>query len=200
MTCIIGIKDEKTGKIYLGCDSAVTMGNHIAYSLNHPKIFKRGEFLFGGAGALRDLQIVGHVSAIPPCLEKQDPLEYMINILVPELRKSFNEVGRMEIIDSQEEGDSIFLVVFRGHLYLIAGRFDVLEIEEGFQSIGSGYQCALGSLNTTKGRNMDAKSRIKVALETAAKYDIYVNGPFEIIDEEGNVTKWSDGEPLPEEK
>lgn len=202
MTCIVGLVED--GTIYLGGDSAVSTANGLMIK-SFPKVYKRGEFLIGGAGRMVISQIMSHVATIPPVYEDQDNFDYIVNTFMPCFRDAVKEVGQMREVEGKEHTENEFILGFRGHLYIIGTDLSVLEPLDGYCSIGSGSVHALGSLYTTESRDGDELSivsgdvvirgiewhpevRIRLALEAAAKYDEYVSPPFEVIsmDYEGN--------------
>lgn len=77
------------------------------------------------------------------------------------------------------EGDLIF--GYRNRLFIIQSDYSVLESSDGYMSIGSGYLFALGSLFSTKNLIDNPKTRIHLALQSAAKFDMGVQAPFYII-------------------
>ena len=177
MTCIAGLIGKD--KIYIGGDSAVGNGNGQFKSRN-PKVYKRGEFIFGLAGYVGVLHALTHVMNMPPCYEKQDPMEYMINVFIPSFRNAVRELGMLEIEDGIERSRSELLIGFRGHLFCVGTDFSIIESVDNHMAIGTGSHYALGSLYTSEGSESNPLHRVTMALESASEYCDNVCGPFEI--------------------
>jgi ATP-dependent protease HslVU (ClpYQ) peptidase subunit len=179
LTCIVGLVED--GTVYLGGDSAVSTA-HGKLIKAQPKVYKRGDFVIGGAGSSIIIQAMSHITTLPPCYENQDPLEYIINTFMPCFRSAVREVGQMAVENGIESMENYFLIGFKGHLFRIGSKFDVLESIDDMMSIGSGAYHALGALYVIDKLNIDIdpEDKIKIALESAAKYDEYVSEPFTI--------------------
>ena len=94
MTCIVGLKSKKTGKVYLGGDSATTKGAQRMIRAE-PKVYKRGEILFGGAGNSVVSQVLSHIASDPSVVEKQDPLGYILNEFIPSFKKFLRQADQL---------------------------------------------------------------------------------------------------------
>ena len=177
MTCIAGlIQDDK---IYIGGDAAFDTGTGIIRSKN-PKVYKKGEFIFGVSGYLSVMHALTHVMVFPPCYEYQDPFEYIVNNFVPSYRSALHELGLIELDNGVERNRSEVLVGFRGHLFNIGTDFSVLESYDNFYSVGSGALYAMGALHATKDLKLKPHDRVLRALEAASEYDECVLRPFEV--------------------
>lgn len=177
MTCIIGLKDEN--KIYLGSDSCIS--GAIETIIGIPKILRRGEFLLGGAGSLRGLQLFQYSMSLPNIYEGEDIYHYLINTLTHNMRQTFKTHGFLYEKDKHEMAKNLFLVVFRGEIYQFDGSFAVTHSRENYTAIGCGTHFALGSLHATAHTNFDPETRIKLALDVASKYDGFVSPPYDIL-------------------
>ena len=147
-----------------------------------PKIFSKGEFLFGIAGTVANSQVLSHGFAIPPIVEGQDHMTYLVSEFAPAFRKKLKELGLSKIRDGQEDVGLNFLMGFRGRLFDFSGDLSFTECVEGYDAVGSGEEFALGVLHSYQN---DKKSKpeniIQKALEAAEHHNPYVSGPFEII-------------------
>ena len=185
MTCIVGLKSKKTGKVYLGGDSATTKGAQRMIRAE-PKVYKRGEILFGGAGNSVVSQVLSHIASDPSVVEKQDPLGYILNEFIPSFKKFLRQADQLREKDGVATVPNEFLVAFRGELFSISSDFDVFTSLDDYMAIGSGEEYALGSLYSTKYSDLKPEERLFMALEAASKHDSYVGGPLQVVDEDGN--------------
>lgn len=175
MTCIVGLK-SKTG-IYIGGDSAVSSHNLIQ-TITDPKVWRKGQFIFGFAGSLRTGQIIKYNLKIPP-INNRPPTEYMVTSFINSMRKCLKTAGSAREEHKEEEQDSQFLIGYQGHLFEIDEAYGVCEVADEYVAIGSGTEYALGSLYATKGR--PAEERLTKALEAASYFSEGVRPPFHII-------------------
>ena len=77
MTCIIGI--EHGGKVYMGGDSAGTIG-WTSRPLSIPKVFKKQNMLIGVSGTMRETQLLQYELSLPH-KEADSPFIYLIYTL-----------------------------------------------------------------------------------------------------------------------
>ena len=177
MTYIVGLIQD--GKIYIGGDAAFDTGTGIIRSKN-PKVYKKGEFIFGVSGYLSVMHALTHVMVFPPCYEYQDPFEYIVNNFVPSYRAALHELGLIELDNGIERNRSELLVGFRGHLFNIGTDFSVLESYDNFYAVGSGALYAMGAFHATNNLHLTPNERVLRALDAASEYDDCVLEPFEI--------------------
>jgi len=191
LTCIVGIIEDN--KIYIGGDSAVDTPTGIVKGRN-PKVYKKGEFIFGVAGYLSVMNALTHVMVFPPCYEHQDPLEYIINSFIPSYRSALHEMGLIEMENGIERNRSEILVGFRGRLFSIGTDFSVFENMDDYFAVGCGSLYAMGALHSTKNLKLEPEYRLQRALEASAEYDEAVLPPFEVevmeyVDDKGFIDK-----------
>ena len=178
MTCIVGIQSKD--KVFIGGDSAGVAVWHLERRADS-KVFKNGSFLIGFTTSFRMGQLIRYKFEPPAIKDQQDIYEYMVVDFVDALRECLKSGGFARVENERETGGS-FLVGFKGRLFKIGDDFQVGETLDGYDAVGSGFEYALGSLYTTRGRSM--VDRIEKALETAAYYATGVCEPF-VIEEIG---------------
>lgn len=172
MTCIVAISENK--KVYIGGDSASVAGNMTNITCLK-KVFRVGEFLIGYTHSFRIGQLLQYQLQPPEHKEVISDLAYLSVDFVNTLRELFREHGVLEVVNNIESGSN-FLVGYRGNLYNISYDFQVNQPLEGYDSVGSGMNVALGSLfSTTTGK---PKKRIKKALKAASHHVTSVRPPF----------------------
>ena len=100
-----------------------------------------------------------------------------------DIRRLLNEHGASKHDNSQQctaNGDSQSIVVVRGRAYSCGSCFSFFRPSTGYTAIGSGEPFALGSLATTRELEIDAESRVRLALESAERHNNGVLGPFTV--------------------
>jgi ATP-dependent protease HslVU (ClpYQ) peptidase subunit len=173
VTAVVGI--AKAGKVYLGGDSAATNGwGELTISAD-PKVFKRGDFLFGIAGSVRVSNLVRYRFQAPqPQTDNLD--EYMKTDFIDHLRECLKQGGVAEQDNNVESSFSPMLIGIGGVLYSIGGDFSIIRSACGYDAIGTGGMIAMGSLHATP--KMAPMKRIQLALEAAEANMASVRGPF----------------------
>jgi ATP-dependent protease HslVU (ClpYQ) peptidase subunit len=174
MTAIVGI--AKDGVVWLGGDSAGSDG-HLIQSRSDPKVFVKGEFIFGFAGSFRIGQVLQYIFE-PPVPETQG-IAYMIKQFVPKLRDTIEKAGASMGDDTAPS--SVFIVGHLGVLYEIEEDYQVARFAKPYHACGSGDGVCLGSLHSTEGLDMPPMQRISMALEAASEFCLGVKPPFTIL-------------------
>ena len=179
MTCIVGLLDNKTGKVHIGGDSCGIDGLDVVVRKDK-KVFRNGEFVFGFASSFRMGQILQY-EFDPPEVNYDDLMVYMVKTFIPYLRYVFKEGAYTSIESSKEHGGS-FLVGGRGRLFNIQRDFQVGENLCGYMAIGCGEAYALGSLHATDlDKNLDPEWRLEQALQAASTFSGGVCAPFNFV-------------------
>lgn len=181
MTCIIGI--EHKGRVFLGGDSAATNGRLDQSLIREPKVFKKGDFVFGICGSPKILNVLQSSTQIPKKPKGQDDKSYIMNVVVPAITESFKEMG----CTVEQGGMTLFegavLFGFNGKLYQMQMNFQVITNAFDYDAIGSGANIAKGALHTSRGAR-DVKKRILEALDASAISNAGVRPPFTIVSTE----------------
>jgi ATP-dependent protease HslVU (ClpYQ) peptidase subunit len=176
MTCIVGLVHD--GKVFMGGDSAATINNTVQVSCD-PKVFLKGEFLFGYSGDHRFGSIL-RFAFTPPAIAEDEELDcYMAVEFVNELRKALRQCGYLTINNSVESSESRMLVGLRGHLFYVDPIFATHRARDGFNAIGCAEEAALAVMHATK--EMPAAERVELALVIASRLVEGVRPPFTIL-------------------
>ena len=178
MTCIVGI--ESKGCVWIGGDSASSDGYTVQISAND-KVFRKGSFLFGFTTSWRMGQIIQYCFQPPEHTASVSDMEYLVTQFIPALREKYEaeKWGRAE--NGRSEGGQ-FLLGYKDRLYQVQPDYHVHAATcEGdvYDSVGSGFQYALGSLYSTFGKK--PQDRIVTALTAAARHNAFVRGPFKTV-------------------
>lgn len=177
MTAIVGLV-EPGMRVWLGGDRALNNAGNV-YTSAAPKIFKRGEFLIGCAGAGRFLELMRHVFTPPPFVEDANADDFIVGDFMTAVRTMLGEHGALVAEEGQETtGDGGALVAVRGSLYLVDGYFSAARVDT-HATVGCGAPYALGSFYSTQGID-DGRKRVTLALEAAAAHCEGVRGPFDV--------------------
>lgn len=182
MTCIVAAKVETGGstRIVIGGDSAGVSGHDITIRKD-PKVFRNSELLIGITSSFRMGQIMRFKFVPPPIPAGMDLYEYMVVHFVDRVRAALKEGGFAEVQNSVERGGN-FIVGVRERIFTIGTDFQVGENVEGFASVGSGADYALGALDTLRTLpNLSGEQIVERALQTAAKFTGSVRAPFVIL-------------------
>jgi ATP-dependent protease HslVU (ClpYQ) peptidase subunit len=175
MTCIVGLVDK--GEVFMAGDScaSVDSGSHRELRKSK-KVFRNGDFLIGGCGSFRMLQLLEHSFEPPEKSAKSSDLKYLVNDFMQALVSTFENHGFNEKTSGGLIIGGEFLVGYNGKLYHVREDFDIGEIMMNYDACGSGSGHALGSLYSSAGKKpMD---RLKLSLEAAAAFVPSVAGPF----------------------
>jgi len=197
MTCIIGM--EHKGKVYLGADRAVTIGDTVSI-MNEPKIYDISNGLFNfiladaGSTKLGDIIKYNFSQELRKNTKEEvkDIHAYMRTIFVDTLALSFNEhlhqikMGRL-INENELSGleFSEMLVGVQGHLFKVDATLSVLDLKDDIDAIGVGADVAIGSLTQSlkSNKKRDAESIKKYfrdSLSISAKYKEGVEPPYDV--------------------
>jgi ATP-dependent protease HslVU (ClpYQ) peptidase subunit len=160
MTCIVGIIDKKTNKVYMGGDSAGVGGRLDIRIRKDPKVFIRGPFIIGFTTSFRMGQLLMSDERFSIRQQKNDEpdYDYMVSAFIPAVQSIFRKGGWINEKEKVLKGGT-FLVGYKGRLYCVDTDFQVSEDIDDFNSCGSGEDYALGSLYSTEALDMKPADR-----------------------------------------
>ena len=182
MTCIVAVRVETDGaaRIVMGGDSAGVAGHDILIRKD-PKVFRNDELLVGFTSSFRMGQIMRFKFAPPAIPPGMDLYEYMVVHFVDRVRSVLKEGGFAEVQNSVERGGS-FIVGLRERIFTIGSDFQVGENVDGFASVGSGADYALGALEILHTLpSLTGEEIVEMALRAAAKFSGGVRAPFVVM-------------------
>jgi len=174
MTCVVGLAEK--GKVYIGVDSASVQG-WTRRTTNLRKVFRTGPFLIGYTTSFRMGQILEHHLVVPPQDPKEANRSYMVTKFAECVRAMLREKGFSKVEANSESGGQ-FLVGYRGTLYSVQSDYQVGEMSDGLDTVGSGAEIALGAAKALE--KVPAVRRIRRALEISAQFNMGVCAPFHI--------------------
>ena len=179
MTTIVGV--QAANGCVIASDSRVAEGGKV---YTHPEMVKaveRGNYIIGGAGDYRALQVTLH-GWNPPMVTakaKQNLYEFVINKVAPSLKTTLVDAG-IEFNKGSSDDDNKFelqlLIGINGTIFEIDSDFAVAMNDTGFYAIGSGGDYALGALH--------AGVSVLDAMRIAAINNNGTSAPFHILEQE----------------
>jgi ATP-dependent protease HslVU (ClpYQ) peptidase subunit len=179
MTCIVGV--EHSGGVTIGGDSAGVAGYSLTVRADQ-KVWRAGEFVFGFTSSFRMGQLLRYnlEAPRPPAASasQADRDRWMTTEWIDAVRKVLKNGGFAEVENNVERG-GLFLVGWRGSLYVIGGDFQVGRPWRGEAAVGCGDHLALGALYCARGK---PRTRVRRALEAAVLHSAGVAPPFRIVD------------------
>lgn len=136
------------------------------------KIAKRKGFLIAGAGESFPCDIAQHIwkPPLPEDSDYKDIYHFMIETVVPSLRKCLGDNGYSWEKDDEDKDGFQFIIAFNGQLFNIADDLSVTMQRNGIHAVGSGGHYAIGAFM--------AGADPKTAMKIAAKNDAYTSPPF----------------------
>ncbi len=175
MTCIVGLVHRKT--VYIGADSASVLG-WTSRVTRLAKVFQKGPFLIGYTSSFRMGQLLQHALAVPvqgTARKERDDMKFMVTVFAEHVRSLLKDRG-MSKVEANAESGGQFLVGYRSRLYSVMSDFQVNEMADGYDAVGSGAEYALGALYAMKG--VAPQTRVRRALEVSAHFSMAVCPPF----------------------
>lgn len=178
MTCIVGLVDKETGKVWMGADSLATGDNGGTSITSYKKLFRVGNFLIGCAGSPTPGQRMRYMLKLPEYENTlEDEQENISCYIVTKLVDAIKECVDAAKLKDDDKG--YFLVGFKGRLFgIYPDDYQVDEDVCGYNAIGSSAHIALGSLWTSASMGIAAEDRVRLALRASAELNAFVRGPF----------------------
>lgn len=178
MTCIVGLVQDS--RVYIGGDSAGIDDNNTYDIRATPKVFVRGEFIYGCTNSFRMADILRHFFKEPPI--KGNILKYMATSYIDKLFKTFDK-AHYKLTENGEDADNsgpAYLVGVRGRLFCIYGDWQVAELNRKYDAIGCGGSHALGAMYVLIDTEKTPEEKIAGALKASAQFST-IYEPFNIL-------------------
>jgi len=177
MTCVVGWTDGET--VTLASDSAASGDGEIR-ALQLPKVFVRGDYVFGFCGSYRIGQILHYCTELPPA-PAGGPLEpFLVRKLVPALRRavaSEGAAGEGRAFLGEKTG---LLIGCQGQIWCVGHDLTVVP-EAPYAAIGSGRSRAYGALFALASETIPVQRRLELALAAAAEFTPGVRPPWHFV-------------------
>lgn len=179
MTCIVGLVHNS--RVYIGGDSG-GLGKNSYDIRKMPKVFTKGQFVYGYAGSFRMGNILQYEFKEPKI--KGDIFKYMVHDYINGLRKCFEKHGFE--IDSEREADGgeaispCFFVGMKGKLFSVHEDLQIAELTRSYDAIGCGGDFALGAMYMAQEMDKTPEEKITIALKAATQFSS-IYEPFHIV-------------------
>lgn len=179
MTCIVGY--EHNGKVYIAGDSLSSNSSH-GTVMTVPKVFQRGEMIFGYTSTWRFGQLLQFVFDHPPRYEGLSDLEYLITAWIPALATMLETNRHLEKETNGFAGCGYAIIGYRGNVYFLNGDLSLLHPKDGYYAVGCGDEFARGAMHVlTQGNVKNPEDVVRKAIEAAAHHSVGVGGDIHII-------------------
>jgi ATP-dependent HslUV protease subunit HslV len=168
-TTVIAVR--KDGKLAIGADGQVTMGNTVMKG-NAVKVRKLGDgkIVAGFAGAVADA-----FTLFERFEEKLKQFNNSLPRAAVELAKDWRTDKYLRQLNA------LLAVCDAEQSLLLSGTGEIIEPEDGILAIGSGGSFALAAARAlVKHTDLDAEAIVRESLQTAADICIYTNGNINI--------------------
>lgn len=185
MTAVAAWIDQEKKCVWMGADSGGSDG-HSIYSRLDQKVFKNGDFLIGGTGSYRMIQLLMYndpqysLLKLKPPRKKSELHKFMVTKFVPQIRNVFKKGGFNYSDEGYESFDGEFVVGVRDSLFVVGCDFQVGE-HQGYVAAGSGHDFCMGALKVCWECGFEPKEAIEMALDSASEYCTSVQGPNLIL-------------------
>ena len=184
MTTIVGVQYKD--KAVIVADNQVTdFSTSSMRRMNHPdmkKISERGAFLIAGSGEVMPCDVAQRIwmPPKPTNVDKKDLMNFVIVRAMPTLRKCLVENG-YDFNEGKGEGKTDgeqrfhFIMAVGGELFDVGDDLSVCRNSEGFYTVGSGGDLALGALG--------AGASPEHAVEIACRFSVFSSGPLQTMEQ-----------------
>lgn len=179
MTCIVAVKQGN--KVYMGADSCVSSQHTYNVDIDD-KIYRKGDFIFGGAGSVRVKDVIQYGITIPENIEIPEVERFIRMELVPAIQEICSKNGAIVEQSGSKYSEGALLVAYKNNLWEVWGDFAVTTVKNrNYTSIGSGSDFAMGSFHSTEGLGLTPNKRLNMALEAAVAFQQGCRAPFHYL-------------------
>jgi ATP-dependent HslUV protease, peptidase subunit HslV len=164
---------RRNGKVVLGADGQVSMGNTIVKSsASKVRTLARGKVLAGFAGSAAD--------GLTLC----ELLEAKLEAVGGNFTRACVELAKDWRLDRRYRRlEALLIVADKERSLLLSGTGDVIEAEDGVLAIGSGGNYALSAARALQRHSeLDARSLVESALAIAAEICVFTNQKTTILE------------------
>jgi hypothetical protein len=171
MTVVAGLVWKHA--VHLAADSYGVQGSEVCRHTT-PKVWRWGRLVVGASGSILFLQTVRYrVDLVPP--DDGDVYTWLICAYVPALKTACREYGGL---DKDGDFDGGLLIGGAGRLFRLDGSGGVVEMQDGYETIGSGGVYALGVLTYLRPTITNPVYALRDALRVAITHDVYCHEPI----------------------
>ena len=179
MTCIAGINTGK--KIIIAGDRKGSNG--FTYSqYKKPKVFKKGNFIFGVAGNYIIMQIIANNFDAPKRFVGQETDDYIYNTVTNYIFRLLDSNNALALVDGEKSFHAAFFIGYEKELYGLYGNFQININSKNYDAVGSGENHAMASLYSTAGLDITHEDRLRKAIVCASEFVLSVDSDIDIVE------------------
>lgn len=181
MTCIVGINTGE--KIIIAGDGRGSNG-FMHCQDKKPKVFKKGDFIFGVGGSYRVGQVLTNKFNPPKRFVGQTTDDYIYNTIVDYLITLFDVNNCLVSEDGIKNltAGSEFLFGYEKELYHFYSSFQLNINTKNYDATGSGRYHAIASLYSTEGLKISPEDRLRKAIECANEFVVSVDNKVDMVE------------------
>ena len=150
-----------------------------------PKVFKKGEMIFGSTGDMRAPQLLRYALSIPRHSGNVSDMSYLTTTFTDAVIECFKARGYAKINNSVVESGSYlhYLLGYRSKLYKMESNFQTCVSVLNYEAVGCGGDYAKGAMYALlKGKGAVApKVVLTKALEASAAHSCFVKPPWNFV-------------------
>jgi len=174
MTVVVAAVTKRDG-VVMACDSEISYGwNKDNDGWNKIWVDDRNNFLIGGCGSIRAMQIFKYWVQLPQN-NGDDPEKFGVEQVTPIVRHELGEHGALYQNKKSEYFEGGFMVSWGNELMSVDSDFGIFVPSSGRHAIGSGQAEALGHLGNT---GPWSKADVIEAARKATLTAVGVGGPL----------------------
>lgn len=171
-------------RVLMGADRIGTQWDEMRVPLAESKIRldvgPGGRFVLGFAGVRRISQETRRRWE-PPSGSLPETFPYDVAASLEQHLVSDDAMRRWVIDQEHETLNGRFLLGWAGKLFMIGCDFTVDELTDGFWAIGCAADYAIGAFTALEGLDLAPLDRLGKALDAAARFDVHVAAPFDVV-------------------
>lgn len=179
MTCIVGINTGK--KIIIAGDRMGSNGSTY-FQDKKPKVFKKGNFIFGSAGSYRTKQIIANNFEAPKRFVGQETDDYIYNTVNNYIFRLLDNNNALALVDGEKSFNGAFFIGYEKELYKLYGNFQININSKNYDAVGSGVDHAMASLYSTAGLDITHEDRLRKAIVCASEFVLSVDSDVDIVE------------------
>ena len=179
MTCIVGINTGR--KIIIAGDR---MGsNGFTYLQDKkPKVFKKGNFIFGISGSYRVMQIIANNFEAPKRFVGQETDDYIYNTVTNYIFRLLDSNNALALVDGEKSFGGTVFIGYEKELYKLCSNFQININSKNYDTTGSGTHHAMASLYSTAGLDITHEDRLRKAIVCASEFVLSVDSDIDIVE------------------
>ena len=162
---------RRNGKVCIGGDGQVTMGQHSIMKNNAVKVRK----------IYKDTVLSGFAGSVADAFSLIEKFEKKLQEHGGNLKRAAISLAQLWRRDKTRNLEALMIAIDNESMLLISGTGEVIEPDDNFMAIGSGGNYAFSAAKALyENTDMDAESIVRKSLEIAASICVYTNDHISI--------------------